>query len=59
MFAHTPQGWYSPPSDPALIINWEDMKKVEGNSNQNANSEEVRALLIVFDADHPRRSPSL
>jgi len=43
------KGWYSPPSDPALIINWEDMKKVEGNSTQNANSEEKPKSLTCVN----------
>jgi len=42
------KGWYNPPVIPALIMDYESAKAVQGNSNQNPNSVEgPKSISIV------------
>jgi len=41
--------WYNPPSNPALIADWESAKAVQGVSKQNPNSEEGPKNITIVN----------
>jgi hypothetical protein len=43
------KGWYSPPVFPALVMDYESAKAVQGTSKQNANSEEGPKSITILN----------
>lgn len=41
------QGWYKPPTNPALVFDFEGMKAIEGVSKQNPNSVEGYTISVL------------